>query len=321
MAEPPAKKARASSPPSTGGSSAASNVCVEIKDTPAAGRGLFTTRAVAAGETLSSETPALRWVDAALQENVCGWCLCHSAEALTDTCEGCKRVRWCGSACRAAHAAEHGHACKLLAPLKDGSATDEVDALLGLVAGYSALIRGGNTEAVAAVDALCCDVELTAEEDGVCQKVGLHCADEGVSLDRIRKLHRQDKANSFLLPLPTNPNATSGEGGGAASASGGPVGVPEPAATVRFPPHFPAHFQSFPVDSGLVFGAINGIGPSGGHLPGDARHGKSLLLAVRRPRRPARYLPRAASQRHQRRLALLPSPGGPPRGNRGQPIL
>ena len=140
MAEPPAKKARALSSDTGGGSAAAasSGICVEVKPTPGAGRGLFTTRPVAAGETLSSETPALRWVDAALQENVCGWCLCHSASALTDPCDGCKRVRWCSAACRVAHAAEHGHACELLKPLgwrhpSDGIATAEVDALLGLV--------------------------------------------------------------------------------------------------------------------------------------------------------------------------------------------
>ena len=80
---------------------------------------------MAAGETLAQETPALRWVDATLQENVCGWCLCHSATVLTNICAGCKRVRWCGSACRAAHAAEHGRACALFRNLSTGKTPAE----------------------------------------------------------------------------------------------------------------------------------------------------------------------------------------------------
>ena len=98
------------------------------------------------------------------------------------------------------------------------------------VAGYEGLIRGGSTGPVAAIDALCCDVELTTEEGTVCQQVHGLLPAAKVTLDRVRKLHRQDKANSFLLPLPTPPTASGDGDGGAASASSG---VPEPAATGR----------------------------------------------------------------------------------------
>lgn len=67
------------------------------------------------------------------------------------------------------------------------------------------MTQTGKTEGVAAVDALCCDVVLTEDEEAACRQVhGLlpTAAAELISLERIRKLHRQDKANSFLLPLP-----------------------------------------------------------------------------------------------------------------------
>lgn len=130
MAEPPAKKARGST--AAAADEERSVPLVEVKETASAGRGLFTTRAVAAGATLATEAPALRWVDVSVQDSVCGWCLCHFAAGLTDKCDGCSRVRWCSDACRGAHAAEHGAACAILAPLaSQDDVSPEVDALLG----------------------------------------------------------------------------------------------------------------------------------------------------------------------------------------------
>ena len=241
MAEPPSKKARSAADSAP----AADEPLVEIRETASAGRGLFTTRAVAAGVTVASEVPTLRWVDAALQESVCGWCLCHTAAGLTDTCKGCARVRWCSAACRDAHAAEHDAACELLVPLgKQPPPSPEVDALHGyvvahawqpparshlarwrwspagatdtlplvlyvafwrprLAAGLAGLMQSGKTEAVAAIDSLCFDVALSAEEEACCKEVhSLLPTAAAMPLERIQKLHRQDKANSFLLPLP-----------------------------------------------------------------------------------------------------------------------
>ena len=133
MAEPPPKKARgsAAAAASDGPDQDIHLPVVQVKGTESAGRGLFTTRAVAAGTTLATEAPALRWVDVSMQDSVCGWCLCHFAAGLTDKCKGCSRVGWCSTACRDAHAAQHGAVCTLLAPLRAKSVTPEVDALLG----------------------------------------------------------------------------------------------------------------------------------------------------------------------------------------------
>ena len=100
------------------------------------------------------------------------------------------------------------------------------------------LTHVGQLDDVAAVDSLCCDVSLTEEEEAVCKQVhGLlpAAAAERISLERIRKLHRQDKANSFLLPLPDESGTKDGgcEGGEAAGGAAAAVGLPNPRATGR----------------------------------------------------------------------------------------
>ena len=96
---------------------------------------------MAAGTTLCSEAPTLRWVDVAMQASVCGWCLRYVAAGLTDECKGCSRVRWCSSACRSAHAVEHGGACPIVKPLAAQGVAPDVDALLGFANAFFLPIR------------------------------------------------------------------------------------------------------------------------------------------------------------------------------------
>lgn len=179
MAEPPPKKARGVTAAATDADAhEVVQQLVEVKETVSAGRGLFTTRAVAAGTTLAAEVPVLRWVDVSMQDSVCGWCLCHFAAGLSDICKGCSRIRWCSVACRTAHAVEHGAACAVLAPLGSKSVRPEVDALLGLAPRFSShpYRRGGRatTNFVPHVCALvvsvlcrlcCCRIEQHCRRD------------------------------------------------------------------------------------------------------------------------------------------------------------
>jgi hypothetical protein len=130
------------------------------------GRGLFTRCAVAGGEVLARETPALRWVDPSQSSHVCGWCLAYSAEPLPHPCPGgCgARVGWCSEACRERAAPSHRCVCPLLKPLCAGAGAGggasppppESDALYGLVAGLCSLTWLPRCAAdLEAVDALC----------------------------------------------------------------------------------------------------------------------------------------------------------------------
>ena len=100
---------------------------------------------------------------------------------------------------------------------------DAVPALLtSIVAGLLGSTKAGKAEEVAAVDSLCDDVTLTDEEEAVCQQVHAllpTSAADSISLERVRKLHRQDKANSFLLPLPDQSGTVAGREGGSADVS------------------------------------------------------------------------------------------------------
>lgn len=93
------------------------------------------------------------------------------------------------------------------------------------------LTHTGRVEDVSAIDRLCCDVLLTEDEEAVCKQVHAllpTAVAESTSLERIRKLHRQEKSNSFLLPLPD-------QTGRDASSEAGPrvVSLPNPTATGR----------------------------------------------------------------------------------------
>ena len=91
-----------------------------------------------------------------------------------------------------------------------------------IVAGLLGSTKAGKAEQVAAVNSLCDDVILTEEEDEVCKQVHTLLptgAAEAISLERVRKLHRQDKANSFLLPLPEQPSTVACREGGSATGA------------------------------------------------------------------------------------------------------
>jgi hypothetical protein len=103
-----------------------------------------------------------------------------------------------------------------------------------IVAGLLGSTKAGKAEEVNAVDNLCDDVILTKEEEAICKQVHALLpteAAESISLDRVRKLHRQDKANSFLLPLPEQGGTVAGREGG--SAMGADASLPNSKATGR----------------------------------------------------------------------------------------
>lgn len=80
----------------------------------------------------------------------------------------------------------------------------------------------GRLEDVAAIDGLCCNVNLTEQEEAVCKEVHAllpTVVAESTSLGRIRKLHRQEKANSFLLPLPDQSGTEATSDGGSLATS------------------------------------------------------------------------------------------------------
>ena len=196
---------------------------VEARESAGRGRGLFATRAIRAGETVASECPALRWVDATQQAHVCGWCLAYSAEELHSVCV-CKRVRWCSRACSTSHRKTHSPVCTTVAKLDqcEPPLDADSDTLFGLAVGLVALRQVASTAPqTVALQSLCGGGALDDGEIARCNVVARLIEKETGQMaeDAIRQLLLQDKANSFLLPLPEQ--------------EGAPEAAPRQAATGR----------------------------------------------------------------------------------------
>jgi len=186
-----------------------SPVTVEI--IPGRGRGLKTTRSIAAGEVLLAESPVCWWVDPAARDRVCAWCLNPlSAGCSTHSCEECGVTHWCSDSCLRDDSERHSHVCRMLGasralPAAQSWETHGLQGMLAIVGHLAALQQLSTVDWDLFWDQHCDVLPLSDEEKSCCVQVADILVTCGMAVDSqfAEACYRRDRSNgsTFTMPL------------------------------------------------------------------------------------------------------------------------